>query len=247
MIRLAICDDEQQQIDEINILLSQFMDEHPEVSLSIVSFSNPHDLLNHIQTKNGFDLYLLDIVMPGITGIDCAARIRMLNDNCEIIFLTTSREYGVEAFEVKATDYLIKPIQKQRLFDSLLLAAKKHNISRSPVIVKILSNGSHSAISQTVEVDDIVCIESFNYYREVRLKNGEILKTKSTLSEWKNLFNAYPEFFMPNKSYLINFNYVKGMKKNELYVASYVIPVAREKKKKTQDLYLEYITNNKRM
>lgn len=56
-------------------------------------------------------MYLLDIVMPHLTGIETAKRIRARGETAEIMFLTTSREYALDAFSVKASDYLLKPLK----------------------------------------------------------------------------------------------------------------------------------------
>ena len=71
--------------------------------VQIQAYSSPYDLLDDIEKTGGFDLYLLDVVMPHMTGVTLARRIRERKERAEILFLTVSKEYAVEAFSVKAS------------------------------------------------------------------------------------------------------------------------------------------------
>lgn len=67
--------------------------------------------------KSGrYDLFLLDIIMPHMSGIALAQNIRKRSKRAKLVFLTTSREYGIEAIGMKASGYLLKPIQEQAFF-----------------------------------------------------------------------------------------------------------------------------------
>ena len=86
-------------------------------SLTYDIFTNATDLLETIPVHH-FDLLLLDILMPGITGMDAAREIRQTNSTIPIIFLTSSSEYAVESYRVNAADYLLKPLDADKLFSS---------------------------------------------------------------------------------------------------------------------------------
>lgn len=76
----------------------------------------------------GFDILFLDILMPGVNGIDTASEIRKLDNNIKIIFLTSSAEFAVQSYTVGAYFYQLKPIWKEsffRLMDSVLVACEK--------------------------------------------------------------------------------------------------------------------------
>ncbi len=66
-----------------------------------------------------YDLLLLDVQMPGLNGIEAAREIRQKNEQIKIVFLTSSPEYAVESYSVQATNYLLKPATKDRLFPIL--------------------------------------------------------------------------------------------------------------------------------
>ena len=115
MLRIGICDDNREDIDRIKRLAVRFSAEHPEIPVQIQVYDLPYDLLDDIEKTGGFDLYLLDVVMPHMTGVNLARRIRERKERAEILFLTVSREYAVDAFSVKASGYLIKPVRKRTL------------------------------------------------------------------------------------------------------------------------------------
>ena len=76
MLRIGICDDNQNDIKQICELAIRFSEEHPENPLQIQAYDSPFDLLDDIEKNGGFDLYLLDVVMPHMTGVTLAKRIR---------------------------------------------------------------------------------------------------------------------------------------------------------------------------
>ena len=102
LIRCCICDDTPEDIRMIRRYADAFSREHPEYPLHIETFENAYDLLEALRKRGGYDLYLLDVVMAHMNGLDIARKIRERGDAAEILFLSVSREYVVEAFEVKA-------------------------------------------------------------------------------------------------------------------------------------------------
>lgn len=235
MIRIAVCDDDAKELDLILSLLDDFKKEYPQYPFTVKSYHEPFTLLGQAEEIGGFDIYLLDIIMPGIIGIDCAKELRKRGDEGEIVFLTTSTEYGVDAFALDAMNYLVKPVKRDALFKCLKKAWEKTE-SISTVAIKLIGGDL-----RTVRTNEIVCIESFNYYREIRLANGEIIKTHTTLQQWKDTFAAYPEFYMPNKSYIVNFGHVESITSQCINARGYIIPLPRGTMKAAQKVYFDYL------
>lgn len=103
MINIAICDDNMEECKFIRNLLTLYANRFQQYEIDIYEFSAPLELLTYISNKGGFDILILDIYMPGILGTEVARDLRKLGDDCEIIFITTSREHAIEAFEVRMT------------------------------------------------------------------------------------------------------------------------------------------------
>ena len=92
VLSIAICDDEASYVEETTALVQAYLRHHPELSGQIHTFRRGQELLCQVEKIRGFDLYLLDIIMPGLNGIQTGQRLRDFGDGGEIIYLTTSSD-----------------------------------------------------------------------------------------------------------------------------------------------------------
>lgn len=118
MLKIALCDDNEMQQD---ILMDQVSDYVKEkgIEAEITLFSNGNELLDHVKENGGFDIYVLDMIMPGMKGIDLGAELRNMGDKGHIIYLTITNAFISKAVEVQASIYLLKPITKSQLANVL--------------------------------------------------------------------------------------------------------------------------------
>ena len=116
MLTIAICDDQKEQLKRTAELLHAYLNARPTLQGRIFTFTNGAALLAHAESQNGFDIYLLDILMPGLDGIQTGPRLRELGDGGEIIYLSSSNEYALDSYDVRAFFYLLKPIEAQSFF-----------------------------------------------------------------------------------------------------------------------------------
>ena len=121
-----ICDDQENELETMQEIVSEYDRAHPDLSLSARCFSNPFDMLDEMDRCGAPDIALLDICMPGVLGTEIAREIQSKSqDATDIIFLTTSPDFAVEAFSLHVNDYLMKPYTKERLMDALDRVVKK--------------------------------------------------------------------------------------------------------------------------
>lgn len=99
--------------------MQEYRAQRPDAEVEITSFSSGILLLEHLRLKGSFDAYLLDVIMPGENGIQLGLGIRELDRGGRIIYLTSSRDFAVDAYRVNAWDYLLKPLSRERLFRTL--------------------------------------------------------------------------------------------------------------------------------
>ena len=128
MIKLALCDDEVEQREAIGNLLMEYAASRPSLVIKTSIFSSAQELLAAAEECGGFDLCVLDIVMPGLNGIDLGVRLRELYSGGAIIYLTISPEYAVDSYAARAFYYLMKPAEPGKLFrvlDSAVAALEK--------------------------------------------------------------------------------------------------------------------------
>lgn len=114
-MRITICDDEEKHLAQIAAYTSEYLKKQ-NLDITLKEFISPHELLNYEYINGGSTIYLLDIVMEGMSGLELAQRLREYNHKALIIFLTTAREFSLEAFSVHAFSYLLKPLDKAALF-----------------------------------------------------------------------------------------------------------------------------------
>lgn len=124
-MKISICDDEEKQLILIGDYVSEYVNSR-KADVKIDKFTNPTDLLQRERSIGGSEIYLLDIVMDGMSGLELGQRIREYNKRAIIIYLTTAKEFSLDAFSVNAFSYLVKPFEKENLFEELDKCFKYH-------------------------------------------------------------------------------------------------------------------------
>ena len=236
MIRIGICDDRKEDIQRLRAYASWFGEKHPEIPLKADAFTSPYDILEAIYEGGGYDIYILDIIMPHLNGIDVAQKVRERGETAEILFLTVSREYAVEAFSVKASGYLIKPVQKADFEREVLNCIRNLAPNENPAILLKTKEGI-----RRIHIREIVIVESFNHRRVCILADGTTVETSATLSSLYEQLQEYACFFLPHRAYIVNLEYVNGLAPTELMIAGgRRVPVSRNIYPKLKEAYMRY-------
>ena len=94
-MQIALCDDEITSHERTMDLIRQYKQIHSERTLSLSSFTSGKELINHVDEHGGFDLYILDCIMPGMNGIELGAALRMRDDMGFLIYLTTAPDFAL--------------------------------------------------------------------------------------------------------------------------------------------------------
>lgn len=237
-MRIAICDDLPEQVEKIKTAtIEYFNKQHQHVDIEV--FHQAFALLDAFHEK-GFDLVLLDIVMPGLLGTDVAREIRTASNKTEIIFLTTSGEFAIEAFEVNASHYLLKPI-KPDLFKKAMdrvMTKRDHNSS------KLIHFKGPKGIVQTINKDMISYIEANAHHQFVHLLDATQVETVQTLSElFLDLNQLSPgQFITPFKGYIVNQHAIASIESDQLILKSGIhIPIARRTFHAIKKNYFDYM------
>ena len=127
----------------------------------------------------------LDIYMPGLSGLETASEIRKLDTNCLLIFSTTSSDFAVKSFRVRAFDYLVKPYKYEQLAEIMSLAEKALNKSSRYIEVK------ESREMVKVLIRDILYADYDNHYIQIHTKEN-IIKTYLSFQDFAPLLLEYP-------------------------------------------------------
>lgn len=241
LIEIALCDDNAEDIEALGALAKRFADEHSEFPIRLSAFTSAAELLEHIENNGGFDLYLLDVMMPEMSGIRLAEIIRNRGGHAEIVFLTVSRDYAVDAFSVYACGYLLKPPHKDRFDETVLRAVRKLAREKNDVLTVKTKDGL-----RRIQLHKIVMIESFNHTREITMTDDSTLETPSTLSELFGQLREHSNFYMPHRAYIANLDNSVGIVRYDLLMlGNRRIPIPKSQFAAVQELVRDHFFKRK--
>lgn len=150
MLRIAACDDEPEHLKKTVEMLHAYFCARPALSGQVVPLGSAEALLEQVRDQNGFDLYLLDILMPGLSGIQTGRRLREWGESGEIIYLTSSNDFAADSYDVRAFFYLLKPVEEKKLFEVLDAAADKLARRRSEGVVVTTQDGPRRILLERI-------------------------------------------------------------------------------------------------
>lgn len=240
ILRAIIVDDEQKGIDTLSLLIEMFVKDVKVVATSTDAFGAIELIENYKP-----EVVFLDINMPEMNGFELLEKISWKDFN--LIFTTAHQEFAIRAIKNNAIDYLLKPIDHEDL--SLAIERIKLQLNNSHVTDKFNYNELLGIIQQsqknrllinsrsgieTIEMNDIVCLESQSNYTKIYLADSRTLLTSKTLKEFENQL-CLPElsFMRVHHSFIVNLNRVsKYLKTTDNIVLNddLQVPVAKSRK-----------------
>lgn len=222
MLNVMVVDDEALARKSLQLSLLELEDLSPPVEAK-----NAREALSLVDNCTP-DLVFMDIDMPGMSGIELAEK---LGKSCEVIFITAYNEFAVEAFQLNAIDYLLKPINPQRLKDAIGKAKKRiasrnftdySNVSslieslkvnqRNPGVKKVVVK--HAGRILLIDIDNISHVTGAGNYVEIFLLSGEKLIHKVSMSAMENQLGA-DKFTRIHRSIIINNQCIVEVRKTE--------------------------------
>lgn len=234
-MNITICDDRENELENIKRIVSEYAKAHAELSIKIDCYLNPLDMLESI-SKNGVpDIALLDVCMPGILGTEVAKELKTKSDdNTDIIFLTTSSDFAVEAFALHVNDYLTKPFTRERLTDTLDRIIEKR---KRRLFVSVTSGRE----IHRIDLYQVLYMESKNHNVEIYLKSGKSIKTHTALADMKSLFDNVKGFIPVGASYIVNLRCVQSILQTELIMVNgQNIPIPRRLRNDVKEWYFDF-------
>jgi two-component system response regulator AlgR len=201
VLKLLVVDDEPLAIERLCGLLSDIP--NCQVIGQAANASEAWQLINKLSP----DLILLDIAMPGESGLQLAQRINTLNNPPLVVFCTAYDEYALKAFEAQAIDYLLKPIRRERLLECLERAAKrgKKEVTESQkqfVVTSVAGNLRRIALA------DILYLHAEEKYTVVHHRGGSHILDQTL----KELEQKFPDHFIRiHRNCLIKQEQLKGL------------------------------------
>lgn len=233
-MNILICDDQINELENIKQIVTEYA-AHSESDINIRCFANPFDMLEDIVKNGAPDIAVLDILMPGILGTELAKELQNKSDNqTDIIFLTTSSEFAVEAFSLHVNDYLTKPFEKERLTKTLDRIIQ--NRSKRLFLTVMCGREIHR-----IDLYHVLYMESRNHNVQIYLKSGKSIKTHTPLADIKNAVSAAEGFISVGASYIVNLRCVQSVLQTELVIINgQSIPIPRRHRNDVRQNYFNF-------
>ncbi|MBL7702278.1 MAG: response regulator transcription factor [Ferruginibacter sp.] len=218
-VKAILVDDEERGRSSLAALLNQFC---PEVEITAMAANVPEAVLA-INSKKP-NLVFLDIEMPEYNGFELLNFFREVD--FEIIFVTAYNEYVLKAFEVSAIDYLLKPVDIDKLRSAVQKAEKIisrfDQNNRIEILKDSLRTNQFNKIALPVaggllfvETNDIMYLEAEGAYTQLWLKNASKMVVSKKLKFFEDVLADKPYFFRSHRSFIVNINFIKKYIKAE--------------------------------
>lgn len=236
MIKIAVCDDNRESLEKSVELVNKWAAENSE-AVRVYSYENGDDLITGNKSI-GFDLIFLDIIMPFLNGMDAAKELRREDSAVQLVFLTSSPEFAVESYDVKAKNYLLKPISFEKISKVLSECAEIIKTEAPNFLVKT------SFGYQKLYFRDIEYAEAQNKRVTFYLRDGKTVESTEPLYYFEEKFSQSEGFFKCHRSYIIYMPNVDHFGNTEIITKSgRSVPIARGFAKDFKDAYFTLMFN----
>ncbi|MFA9378321.1 MAG: LytR/AlgR family response regulator transcription factor [Lachnotalea sp.] len=230
-MKIAIVDDEQKE----RALLSEYIEQYASqtgIKLETLVFDSGDAILNGY--KVSFDIIIFDIDMPGTNGMDTAKRIRLIDKQVTILFVTNIAQYAIDGYAVEAVDYIIKPI-----------GYYEFSMKFQRAIGRAVQKKTHVIVIDTVEgirhikTSEVLYVEVMSHYLIFHTEDT-VYKTRGSMKEQKEVLMPY-HFCRVHKSYLVNLERVEEIQTKSVLVKGEEVPLGRIYKDDLLQEYMKYI------
>ena len=217
---LAVCDDKREELNAVSFLLKTWQAER-DTALRCKIFQSAVELLESARQER-FTLYLLDVMMPGMNGLEAAREIRRFDDAAEIVFLSTSPGFAYESYGVRAFNYLLKPVEEKKLFSLL-----DQLVLREQSLQEALTLKTGTTIIR-VPYPHISYVEVIGKHLYFHLVNGDVREIVGSLKDFEAELLPRPEFMRVHRSYIVNMLQVEELSSGHIRTFSgKTVPVSR--------------------
>lgn len=236
MLQIAVCDDNIDELSNMVQLINQYR-ASKNFSCEYAVFPNGFELISAMEKGKFFDIYCLDIIMPGFTGIDVAKEIRTFDKTAPIVFFTSSPEFALESYSVKAINYVLKPVSKEKLFFTFDEILEQINVEKDEDAIIVKSNEG----IQKILIVNLVFAEVIGRNVLYHLISGKVIECTESFSTICENLLKYGCFIKTHRSYIVNMQYVDTIENHQITLQTLSsIPVAQGKAREIKQQYLAY-------
>lgn len=237
-MKIAIIDDERCQYDILKDTCIEYGNNN-NIKIDIDYYNDGNVFLNCFD--NNYNICFIDIYMSAINGIDLAKKLREINKDIILIFVTTSSDFMAEAFSVHAFHYITKPYEKENIF---------HVLDDSIAILPDISHYIEVVCDKKnikVKIKDIVSCESDAHYLVLTLSDNTQLRIRMPLNKFIDETKKFEELIQINRGIIINIDYLEKIDNSNCHLKNgSIFPIKVREKKNIENKINNYIFNKLR-
>lgn len=234
-MRIAICDDDERELRHLSELLTEYQSDR-RGSVDWRMYGNGTDFLCEMRGGE-YDLVLLDILMPGINGLQVARELRQRDQNVRIILLSATPEFAVESYSVGAYHYLLKPTDSKVLFQLLDKVESELTVQDEQVFLLKNREGVFKIAFSRLEYVEVINKTVFFY-----LTDGTVHEVNGSLTDFEEKFAGRTDFVKTHRAYLVNLGCIQSIDANFVVTKNgHHVPVSRPRRKQVRDTYMHFV------
>ena len=231
MYHIAIVEDEKEFSDQLQSFLEQYQKEQ-NVHFKISIFGDGAEILEDY--RQIYDIILLDIEMPKVNGMDAAQKIRQMDTDVVLMFITNMAAYAIRGYEVGALDFVMKPLTYYTFSMKLTRALKRVRQKEQQQILLTLPDGL-----KKIGIQQIYYVEVQNRILHYHTDEGEY-QVRGTMQSVEQMLVNYP-FAKCNHWYIVNLMHVSEVRKNTVIVGGHELEVSRRNRTPFLKALTEYM------
>jgi len=230
-VKIVICEDD-------SLTTEQHLKTLEKVTLDLAltaevqTVKSGEELLFAWEELAPIDLLLLDIQMPGMSGMELAKKIRKMDNRVQILFISNYADYVFDGYEVNAIGYTLKPLNQQEL--TKIVTKTELLLQEEPLFLMVQTESSLTKLY----LYDILAIEAQGHYLVISCQKTTV-RIKMPLVAIKEQLS--PDFVQTHRSYLVNLNHISALQDTTVSLSNgEKVPVSRKQKKVVKELFLAH-------
>lgn len=234
-MKIYICDDSKMDLARLHHYLKKYA-QSEKIDIEVEEFLSAADMLSaHAKAKEKPVLIFLDIYMNQMDGMEAAKKLRSRGVSTSIVFTTSSKDHAMDAFQVYADGYLLKPFDYEGFLHAISKVSDKLRADYKMIDVRI------DRMNRKFRMKDICFAETENHGVQIHCLDN-VYRTGMTMEGMREMIGDEPSFIMCGRSYLINLDYVEKVDNDLIYMKDQkTIPIPVRLRKQIKEQYQQYL------